>query len=906
MSTKTLRKRIALVAVSSLGFGLMSIVPANAAQSVTTSVTLSKGTTVAGTEDITATIVGTAGDLSVAARVTTPTGTRLYAFTEAATADSTGLSMGAISTVTGTLTISASALREPGTYIITGLSNDTTANLLDTTTEADTMAAVTAKAYQVNLVVTSPATASGLGISMDASNYTGLSTTPVITAWRPLSGVTGAIKLRWDRSPDTDLVVGTVATGTNTGTGDSHNYFSNSESDVAGTYSATAWVDTNANGIVDAAEPSASISYLVTAASASTDVITATASKSVADDEDTVTICASATDASGRPLVNALQVQLDVDLFDGGTGDLTAATYANMTRQGTSTTYCYNTVVESSAMTADYTDVTFTVANSGATATGTVAVRVVLTAGATIPTTAGAAILSLASGDGIGSVTSGVRQTLYSTGGADIGTSGTPIAIDKAVTTQNFTLALATTQAGEYVKVTVAPRAGTSSAVVAPSVTYRQVTADGSVKFAVTSVAPAATNGYSVTIGGDIATTDAFVQFGTPTPAITVSPTATIKAKYGDTTALTASLTDQFGRPMASKVLVYTVSGGRNANATGTLTTGTDGSAAYSLKDVAGSADTVNLTDTVTFTYNYLDADGAGTSVTGTRSVTYSATGVVVGSVTMTPASTADVTIAQSSNTGATTYVAYTAQVYLSTGLPASSGVLVTCSAGADDLFFLGVKTAVTGADGTAVCNLYRVKAGAISVTASAGGVSSTPATAVTFKNDGGDTAADGTTATGASDARNVTVAATKATAGSAATVVAKVTDRWGNPVAGVLVTWSYSGIGRPVSGADLTVGTDTNGQAQIQMTSLADETGTASVTATIGSATNQTLDIAGYVGAIASAGAPAGNYVSTGTVTFAASTTVTNADILKSIVALIASINKQIQALQKLILARR
>ena len=37
-----------------------------------------------------------------------------------------------------------------------------------------------------------------------------------------------------------------------------------------------------------------------------------------------------------------------------------------------------------------------------------------------------------------------------------------------------------------------------------------------------------------------------------------------------------------------------------------------------------------------------------------------------------------------------------------------------------------------------------------------------------------------------------------------------------------------------------------------------------------------------------------------------ASSTEVTNAEVLKSIVALIASINKQIQALQKLILARR
>ena len=43
-----------------------------------------------------------------------------------------------------------------------------------------------------------------------------------------------------------------------------------------------------------------------------------------------------------------------------------------------------------------------------------------------------------------------------------------------------------------------------------------------------------------------------------------------------------------------------------------------------------------------------------------------------------------------------------------------------------------------------------------------------------------------------------------------------------------------------------------------------------------------------------------------TGSVTIAPSTaTVSNADVLKSIVALIASINKQIQALQKLILKR-
>ena len=41
MSTKTLRKRIALVAVSALGLGLMSVAPAQASNSYTSNITLS-------------------------------------------------------------------------------------------------------------------------------------------------------------------------------------------------------------------------------------------------------------------------------------------------------------------------------------------------------------------------------------------------------------------------------------------------------------------------------------------------------------------------------------------------------------------------------------------------------------------------------------------------------------------------------------------------------------------------------------------------------------------------------------------------------------------------------------------------------------------------------------------------
>ena len=56
------------------------------------------------------------------------------------------------------------------------------------------------------------------------------------------------------------------------------------------------------------------------------------------------------------------------------------------------------------------------------------------------------------------------------------------------------------------------------------------------------------------------------------------------------------------------------------------------------------------------------------------------------------------------------------------------------------------------------------------------------------------------------------------------------------------------------------------------------------------------------YASVVSAAGAPA---VTTNIVVKSASTAVSNADVLKSIVALIASINKQIQALQKLILKR-
>jgi len=83
MSTKTLRKRIALVAVASLGFGLMSTVPASAALSAITagSLAVKTGQTADPTLKVTAT--GTAG-LTPAFTITTRNSTVAYTNLQAA------------------------------------------------------------------------------------------------------------------------------------------------------------------------------------------------------------------------------------------------------------------------------------------------------------------------------------------------------------------------------------------------------------------------------------------------------------------------------------------------------------------------------------------------------------------------------------------------------------------------------------------------------------------------------------------------------------------------------------------------------------------------------------------------------------------------------------------------------
>jgi hypothetical protein len=178
-----------------------------------------------------------------------------------------------------------------------------------------------------------------------------------------------------------------------------------------------------------------------------------------------------------------------------------------------------------------------------------------------------------------------------------------------------------------------------------------------------------------------------------------------------------------------------------------------------------------------------------------------------------------------------------------------------------------------------------------------------------------------GTAAAIAQKARFITLSSDRATVQSEGItqLVATATDLYGNPVAGVEIKLTENGVGRFLvqsgSNSSVTAYTAVDGKVTADLTSTSTESGVNTVTAEFtGLATGAAsvtspadwLSLAGYVGTSTVKGALAGVEKITASVTFGGGTaTVSNADVLKAIVSLIASINKQIAALQKALLRR-
>jgi hypothetical protein len=618
---------------------------------------------------------------------------------------------------------------------------------------------------------------------------------------------------------------------------------------AAGAYTITAWQDADADNVVDASEQSANVSFTRGAVAA---LVTTTLNGSfVPSTGGTLEGIFYINDSLGRASVLASDA-LTVTSSDTTSVTITGGEIAN--RIGATNGYRYSVAVAAGATAGT---VTITVDIDGSTTTTTDKTTTTFVIGTAVDAT------ELFYNGAVG-IKTGTSVKLNSASATD------SMTVDVANTTIYFTAKVATADAGKYLTVTTAAGVSTASSAISRSgVSYVKTNADGTITFPVTFTGPVADDSYTLTV--EAGTTDLVytVTYAAVTPTMTLSPVAnggTVKAKYGDTLNMVATLTDQWLRPMASKTVTITIPSTNRNPQTVNKTTDAAGKVTYTLTDAYAATD--KLSDVVTFTYSYLAtaAATAATNLQRSATVTYTATGPVVGSIAVTSALT-DVTIDQAeevSGSPVSSTVVYTATVKDANGVAAGSGILVTFTAGANDIFLDGVATGVTGTDGTATVTVYRQKTGFAAVAAAAGGKSGS-ALPVKWVNT-------------AAHARNIAIAASPASLVSAATstITATVTDRWGNGVSGIAVTFAELGAGR-LGGTSAT--TNSAGVAAVDFTSNAGETGTNTVSATM--AGGQSANLAGFVGTAAVAGVTAGNATISATVTITKDTSTSTADAL-------------------------
>jgi hypothetical protein len=474
----------------------------------------------------------------------------------------------------------------------------------------------------------------------------------------------------------------------------------------------------------------------------------------------------------------------------------------------------------------------------------------------------------------------------------------------------------------------VTPTAQTVNVIAPSDLTqgFQRVTlVDGSATVSVTNLTPAAGEQYAIAIVQSAVTPSAssdnvaavinvtYEASTTSTTTSSISPASAVR-KFGESTTMTVKVRDQFDNGIANRVISYTVAGRNPVTTAVQATTNADGNAVITLNDSAASTSTA-LTDTVSVDLFPLVAPSAYTE---TLIITYNSVGSVVANVTLTDNVAGNSTIEYDSVPyNGNSAVTLTATVLDANGL-GLPGVSVSVVLPADvKLIPAQSATGNTDASGQYTVAVYSNASGTKSFTASSGGKTSAANTQKWVQGASADAIAQ--------KARFIKLSSSSASAKAEGIVqfIGTATDLYGNTVAGVEIRLTENGAGRFLvqtgSNSTITAFTDSLGVVTADLTSTSAESGDNTVTAgftgnysNAGTAADITgdgdyLSLAGYVGTSVVSGSVAGVEKITQSVTFGGGTaSVSNADVLKSIVALIASINKQIQALQKLILARR
>jgi hypothetical protein len=568
MSTKTLRKRIALVAVSALGFGLVSTVPAFAAIGAVdldnTAVNIVAGvpskvpvkvTTIGGaaadgdtltvTPTVDSTLVSISGTSDVSAGTggmdVTVSGTAWVAPATAAAgvislvSDATPAASTMAGVTIGSLNVTAFA---PGSYTISLAKSGT-----GTTAGTETIRLHVSPAQGAALV------AQTLEDGTNGSIYQVSADTPTIMVTRPTGQATsaGAIALRVVSAPEVtkfpvgsviragDLVPGTGVTLTSVASvhGTSFTFPALAEE---GLYEFTAFVDANASNLLDSSEASAAVSFRVVGIADSAVATLDSSSTQSADKVFNMTITVK--DANGYPTYTTGGVPTiteTVTLTATAAAVTTAgviddSSAAGATRIGTGNTYrsavTYAVAGDASLLhTFKYTPVCPTTACT----TNTGASFSVLTTAAAATATS----LAMASATGIFTGSGSTKTTVIPADATADNTANTgmvAVTADPAVTTFSYTLS---GTAAKVYTVTTTPGANTSAArITAP--TSVTTLADGKVTFVVTITTPVAPTalsaiGDSFTVNVAGTTNNNFgytVTYAAPTAAWTLSPAA--------------------------------------------------------------------------------------------------------------------------------------------------------------------------------------------------------------------------------------------------------------------------------------------------------------------------------------------------------------------------------------------
>jgi hypothetical protein len=881
MSIQTLRKRIALVATVSLGFGLISVVPATAAVSAfavtesvsTTALTITQPTTTAGAQKfeifskdatvaLTAISVNPTGTFVSGDPVTIAAGTHLTVGSAAATVY---LTVGSASNTVEMVNAALSTYTAVGAF--TGLSATTggTSYVMWVDENGDQVCDFATEEYaNITVFLSSPLSA-GLTLGTASTTLAGrvgqeVSISPTVitaevasgSASFPLARIAAAITTQPTPPTGASVVYPKI-----TSLGSLTGYLYANTDGTAGSTAISASTNTTSTSSTVASidysgDPGVSVSATTTQASIGTITFTpvaagtysltvwnesstsGTASLSGSESSQTFTINVSAgvstitmttiNSTAAKSGSNGSLVKLSLKDASGNAAILAPGESVSVTPSGSAIIAKVNNNAASSTAGQVWNLSASNFNTSGVAwinVTDTVAESPTITASIAGGTSASTTLTFTAT------VTVAAAPAISSTAtGADT-TSGTSMLIPIGASTLSWR---ATASTGSSVIYTVTESLNSNVGTITGYTTalaYDGVgsgnTTLGYASFSVTATTTIA--GQSYTLNTDGSTASTVTSIANQTGALTVTPT-TVNAVAGSTNSFTVLLKDRFKRAYASQSVSVTVAGKNPTASAATLITDATGRATYSLTDANTNT---AVTDTVTFTAGSAAAASVsyGTNAASTVTVAsdnYTVTGVANDSVSLNAIATGYA----GAQGGARTV---TATVKNAAGALLAGVPVVFTVSGTTAAVTSTTATVYTSVSGTASASVYGWATGTYTVTATTGGKSGTAT--VSFYSTGNDSVR--------------TVSATAS--GNQVTGMAK--DRFGNPVQGATLYAKITAGTGNIGGAITTAGATTDENGKVVWV-VSDATSTVTVSnipfsAVAGTIVGQTSAAVGY-----------------------------------------------------------